>query len=54
MSFEDWKDEVNDRCRIHFGMDTDSLPDYLWHDAYKDGYRPQEAFLNFLEDLDYE
>lgn len=49
MTFEQWKQEVNLLCIKEYGVDTDEMPDWLWHDAFKDGLTPEEAFEDFTD-----
>ena len=49
--FEAWKHAVDNEFLAYTGGQciADDMPDFLWHDAYKDGYSPAEAFECYLE-----
>lgn len=54
MTFEEWKEEVDVLCaNFFYGVVTDQLPDYLWHDAYARAESPEEAFDDYLEEEYY-
>lgn len=50
MTFATWKEEVDKLFFLEFGAGSDDFADYLWRDAYDDGFSPREAFKNWKID----
>lgn len=44
MKFDAWKEELNTIFVGEFGRDSECFEDYLWHDSFRDGLTPEEAF----------
>jgi len=54
MTFEEWKERIDEILLSWVDMKQDDLPDWMARDAYDDGLLPQEGAHRCLEDAGYE
>lgn len=52
--FELWMEQVNALFLAGFGITSDDVEDYMWHDAFTDGLSPREAMDQWKEDMAHE
>jgi len=50
VSYKIWMYRVDELLIRNIGLDSDSMEDWLWRDAYNQGQLPAEAVLEFLDE----
>lgn len=51
MKYETWLKQCDVLVSNEFGLGLFDFPDFLWYDAFQDGFEPEEAVEQFKEDV---
>jgi hypothetical protein len=51
MDFDTWLKKCDNLVSNEFGLGLHDFPDFLWYDAFEDGFEPDQAVEQFKEDV---